>query len=350
MARPGSTPAASADPARQLLECDEVRVHVLVDNTSDILSTGPRSMTPHVSNLVRRKPGLRLTGNCLCCANWGLALAIDITRGGQTRRLLFDAGPDRPTLKRNAAHLGYDLTGLDAVILSHGHWDHAGGLVEPFVQYNRARGAKGAPEFHANRGMFVRRGMRLPGGDVIPFRDPPSPDRLRQLGARLHLDDQARLLAGGVAYLSGEVPRVTPYEVGLPGHVAQTRAGAEWRDDPLILDERWLAVHLRGKGIVVFSACSHAGIVNVLRHARAAFEDAPLFAVMGGLHLSGALNEKIIPETVRDMAAFRLERILSGHCTGWRALNALSQAFGERVTPIAVGQTHEFEGMREALQ
>jgi 7,8-dihydropterin-6-yl-methyl-4-(beta-D-ribofuranosyl)aminobenzene 5'-phosphate synthase len=198
--------------------------------------------------------------------------------------------------------------------------------------------------------MFVRRGMRLPGGDVIPFRDPPSPDRLCELGARLHLDDQARLLAGGVAYLSGEVPRVTPYEVGLPGHVAQTRAGAEWRDDPLILDERWLAVHLRGKGIVVFSACSHAGIVNVLRHARAAFEDAPLYAVMGGLHLSGALNEKIIPETVRDMAAFRLERILPGHCTGWRAINALSQAFGETVTPIAVGQTHDFEGMRQELQ
>jgi hypothetical protein len=56
---------------------------------------------------------------------------------------------------------------------------------------------------------------------------------------------------------------------------------------------------------------------------------------MGGLHLSGALNEKIIPETVRDMAAFRLERILPGHCTGWRAINALSQAFGETVTPIA---------------
>ncbi|MCA6296867.1 MAG: hypothetical protein IM595_06040, partial [Phenylobacterium sp.] len=63
----------------------------------------------------------------------------------------------------------------------------------------------------------------------------------------------------------------------------------------------------------------------------------------------GALNEKIIPETVRDMAAFRLERILPGHCTGWRALNALLQAFGETVTPIAVGQTHEFDEKRETI-
>ena len=328
--------------AHQLAECDAVSVHVLVDNTSDILSTGPQSMTPHVANLARKKPGLTLTGTCLCCANWGLGLGIDIELAGKTTRLLFDAGPDRASLKRNAALLGYDLAALDAVILSHGHWDHAGGLVEPFAQHSRTSRGDRAPEFHANKGMFVRRGMRLPNGNVIPFRDPPSPAKLAKLGARLHIDDNARLLANGAAYLSGEVPRVTDYEIGLPGHVARQQPGTEWQDDALILDERWLAVHLKGKGIIVFSACSHAGIVNVLKHARSTFGDTPLYAVMGGLHLSGAANEKIIPETVRDMAVFQLDRIVPGHCTGWRAVNALSQAFGERVTPLAVGQTHSF--------
>ena len=328
--------------ARQLSECDAVRVQVLVDNTSDLLSTGPASMTPHLANLMRKKPGLALTGTCLCCANWGLALGIDIMRGDKITRLMFDAGPDRASLKRNAALLGYDLTALDAVILSHGHWDHAGGLEEPFAQHSRTKRAASAPEFHANSGMFVRRGMRMANGVVIPFRDPPSPEKLGKLGARLHIDDDARILMSGAAYLSGEVPRVTDYEVGLPGHVARRPSGPDWQDDALILDERWLAVHLRGKGIVVFSACSHAGIVNVLSHARSTFGDVPLHAVMGGLHLSGAANEKIIPETVRDMAAFNLDRIVPGHCTGWRAVNALSQAFGDRITPLAVGQTHSF--------
>ena len=71
------------------------------------------------------------------------------------------------------------------------------------------------------------------------------------------------------------------------------------------MDERWLAVHARGKGLILFSARSHAGIVNVLKHARASFPDVPLYAVMGGLHLSG-INEEIIPQTIDAMKAFHL--------------------------------------------
>ena len=105
------------------------------------------------------------------------------------------------------------------------------------------------------------------------------------------------------------------------------------------MDERFpLAVHVRDKGLVVFSACSHAGIVNVLHHARALFPDVKLHAVMGGFHLAGP-TEAIIPETVRDLGTFGLDLIIPGHCTGWRALNALERAYGEKVVvPSAVGK------------
>ncbi len=97
-------------------------------------------------------------------------------------------------------------------------------------------------------------------------------------------------------------------------------------------------MHVRDKGLVVFSACSHAGIVNVLTHARACFPGVKLHAAMGGFHLSGP-TEAIIPETVRDLHGFSLDLILPAHCTGWRAVNALVGAFGEAVlVPAAVGK------------
>ena len=108
------------------------------------------------------------------------------------------------------------------------------------------------------------------------------------------------------------------------------------------MDERYIAVNVTGKGIIVFTACSHAGVVNVLKHARACFGGIQLYAVVGGLHLSGS-NEQIIPETVEAMRDFNLTVIAAGHCTGWRALNALANTFGNnRLVPLSVGKRFSF--------
>ena len=144
-------------------------------------------------------------------------------------------------------------------------------------------------------------------------------------------------------YLSGEIPRVTPYEKGLPGHLKRNSDDTDWDPDPWIMDERFVAINVDGKGIIVFTACSHAGVVNVLTHAREVFDPVPLYGVMGGFHLAGEANEKIISETVADLKAFDLEMIVPGHCTGWRAVHALLNTFGEGVViPSAVGRLHEF--------
>jgi len=101
-------------------------------------------------------------------------------------------------------------------------------------------------------------------------------------------------------------------------------------------------VNVAGKGLIVFSACSHAGIVNVLKLARDSFPDVPMYGVFGGLHLSGT-NERIIPQTVEAMGAFDLSVVGAGHCTGWRAMAALLQAFGDqRLAPLAVGKRYRF--------
>jgi len=136
---------------------------------------------------------------------------------------------------------------------------------------------------------------------------------------------------------------VTSYERGLPGHVKRTPDGNSWEPDPLLMDERYVAAHVKGKGAVVFTACSHAGVINVLKDARNVCGDVPLWAVMGGFHLSGEKIEEIIPDTVKDMQSFGLKRIVPAHCTGWRAVGALVQAFGEEViVPSAVGRQFVF--------
>jgi 7,8-dihydropterin-6-yl-methyl-4-(beta-D-ribofuranosyl)aminobenzene 5'-phosphate synthase len=153
--------------------------------------------------------------------------------------------------------------------------------------------------------------------------------------------DAPQLLHDDMAYVSGEIPRVTSYETGVRNQVRRNPDGA-WEPDPLLMDERFLAVAVKGKGVIVFTACSHAGVVNVLGHARNCFPQQKLHAVMGGFHLSGD-TEACIPETVRDMAAIGLAVIAPGHCTGWRAINALAQQFGEEtVTPLAVGKIFAF--------
>lgn len=108
------------------------------------------------------------------------------------------------------------------------------------------------------------------------------------------------------------------------------------------MDERFVAVNVAGKGVVVFTACSHAGVINVLKHAKTCFGETRLHGVVGGLHLSGS-NEKIIPETVTALGDFELAVIAAGHCTGWRAMNALANAFGDNtLVPLAVGKRLTF--------
>jgi 7,8-dihydropterin-6-yl-methyl-4-(beta-D-ribofuranosyl)aminobenzene 5'-phosphate synthase len=126
----------------------------------------------------------------------------------------------------------------------------------------------------------------------------------------------------------------------LQGHYRRTEDDQDWEPDPLIQDERFVAVKTN-KGMLIFTACSHAGIVNVLAHARDCFPDVPLHAVLGGFHLSGG-NESVIPETVEALKAFELDVIAPAHCTGWRAVSALAGAFGSAVVPSAVGKTYKF--------
>lgn len=322
-----------------LAEVDRLEALVLLDNATDSLSTNPPGVRPELPRLVAR--GMKAwSGEGMAIAHHGLSVLVTAWQGEVPHTVLFDAGPEGAAFTRNAARLGADLGAVDAVVLSHGHWDHAGGLLAAVEAVRKARGE--AVPVHLHPGMFGHRGVKLADGTIVPFEDVPAPERIAQAGGRPGLTREPQVLAGGAFWLSGEVPRRTPYEQGFPNHLQRTAAGA-WEPDPLIMDERFLAANVKGKGVVVFSACSHAGIVNVLTHARELFPGVPLHGVLGGLHLAGAGPEKVVRDTVADVARMGLRRVAPGHCTGWRAVHALAAALGEDVVaPSAVGKHYAF--------
>lgn len=323
-----------------LTPVDKVEVQVLVDNTTDGLSTTPANVESEFASVTRR--GLRASsGRCLCCAVHGLSCLITVQRGDIRHTVLFDSGPEDYAFERNTTRLGADLGKVESIVLSHGHWDHSGAM---FLALDAIRARNGAREvpYYAHPGMFRTRGVKTPNGSVRQMDDVPSVADLTDRGARVISTPEPLTFLDDMFIVGGEIPRVTPFERGMPGQVRRTDDGKGWEPDELLMDERWLGLHVKDKGLVVFSACSHAGIVNVLTHARESFPEIPLYAVMGGLHLSGA-NEEIIPQTVEALKGFKLTTIAAGHCTGWRAMAALSAAFGDKVlAPTAVGKRFTF--------
>lgn len=319
-----------------LQQVDRLDIQVLVDNVTDSLSSTPPFVTREWVTL--RRQGMRITaGGSLCCANHGLALVITAHGPAGARTLLFDGGPVDYAVERNGVRLGIDFGAIGAVMLSHGHWDHAGGIPRALGMIGQANGGRAVP-LYLHPGMFRPRGAMQSDGGVLPMEPIPPPADWVLLGAEPVVTDTSRTCLDNSFFISGEIPRVTAYEKGLAGQVCRPVDGAPWEPDPLLMDERFLAVHVRGKGLVVFSACSHAGIVNVMHHARALFPDVKLHAVMGGFHLSGP-TEAIIPETIRDLGTFGLDLMIPAHCTGWRAVNALERAYGDKVVvPSAVGK------------
>jgi 7,8-dihydropterin-6-yl-methyl-4-(beta-D-ribofuranosyl)aminobenzene 5'-phosphate synthase len=325
----------------QLQAVDALVVDIAIDNLSDSYSSKPPHVSPEFNNVIAAG-AQEISGLTLCCAQLGLALVLTARVGMRQYKLLFDAGPEGALFLRNCRNLGVSLADVEAIAVSHGHWDHMGALPEALDHITRHNQGRAVP-CHVSPGMFLERGAQLTTGQVAPFQPVPSLAALAAHGAQVVNSSEARLLLADCFYLSGEIPRVSSFEKGRPDHLCRQSAEMPWEPDPLIMDERYIAVHVQGKGLIVFSACSHAGIVNVLLHARQVFADIPLYGVLGGLHLSGAAMERLIPDTVVHLQQFGLQQIMPAHCTGWRALMALLHTFGESViTPCAVGSRFTF--------
>jgi 7,8-dihydropterin-6-yl-methyl-4-(beta-D-ribofuranosyl)aminobenzene 5'-phosphate synthase len=125
-----------------------------------------------------------LAGNCLCCAAHGLSCLITVRRGKETRTLLFDTGPEDRTFEQNVSRLGVDLGSVQGIVLSHGHWDHAGAMLRA-LQLIRDRNGGGEVPYYAHPGMFRTRAMRFGNDSMRLMEDVPSVQALTAHGARV---------------------------------------------------------------------------------------------------------------------------------------------------------------------
>ena len=271
---------------------DRIEILVLIDNKTDSLSSVPAHTTLEWKNLM--KAGMQqLSGSCQCCANYGLALIVTAYRGGKKHTILFDAGPVEFAVEYNGRRLGTRFGEINAIVLSHGHWDHAGGLPKALDLILSQNNQKRIP-CYLHPGMFRKRALPLPGGQLLPIQEIPSSDELSAHGANPVITDGPVSILDDMFFISGEIARITPYEKGFPGHMRRTEDGANWEPDPLIMDERYLAVHVKNKGLVIFSACAYArDHQRAARRTRSLRRYSTAWWLQGGIHLSGA-NEAII--------------------------------------------------------
>ena len=243
------------------------------------------------------------------------------------RRILFDTGQNL-ALANNAEVLGIDLGSIDTVVLSHGHYDHSGGL-------------KSLLDCNTNFTLYAHPDVFDPkvkgSGDKHKYIGIPVDRKvLEQKGIKIQLDKDPVPIAPGIT-TTGEIPLENDFEGVEP--IFYLKQGDDYGTDTLA-DDRALILDTE-KGWVVLLGCSHRGVVNTLNHVTQITGRHTIHAILGGLHLGQASDAKL-EKIVDHLQAFELEKIGVGHCTGPKAFLALANAFKEKDFLNPVGNVIEF--------
>lgn len=259
-------------------------------------------------------------------AEHGLAMWIE--RGGQ--HVLFDTGQGM-ALVHNADTLGIDLSSADELVLSHGHYDHTGGLLAAVQDFRRAT-------VYAHLTVFRERFVQNPDGDVRQIGAPI--ESLEWLTERVGLVVPTRThpveIADGL-WLTGQIPRQNDFE-DTGGAFFLDRACTQ--PDPIIDDQ---AVYFRSdRGLVVILGCAHAGVINTLDYICALTGETRIHAVLGGMHLLHA-DENRLQHTIRRLGNFGVQQIGLAHCTGFAAMARLHHELPNRCFHCVTGTRSSFE-------
>jgi 7,8-dihydropterin-6-yl-methyl-4-(beta-D-ribofuranosyl)aminobenzene 5'-phosphate synthase len=264
-------------------------------------------------------------GHSELIAEHGLSLWIE----ADDTRILFDTGQSAEALLHNARMLGIDLSRADAIVLSHGHYDHTGGLAA-VMELNRT-----APVYCHQNALVPRYSLR-DDGPAHEIGMPKKSSAMLLESGRLRPVNRPQEFAPGI-HLTGPIPRLTAFEDTGGAFFLDPEA----RHPDAIDDDLSLWIETAG-GIVLVCGCCHSGIVNTLRYIETLKPNVSIRAIIGGLHLLNANNDRL-KASLKALAHLSLEKIVPCHCTGCAAIQAMSVSLGKCVVQGTAGMVIELK-------
>jgi 7,8-dihydropterin-6-yl-methyl-4-(beta-D-ribofuranosyl)aminobenzene 5'-phosphate synthase len=291
-------------------ESEKIEITVITDNYAEITrpdyKIAKRPMSPSILDSALH-------------AEHGLAYQIETLVNGEVHSCLFDFGTDAQGVMRNMKLLNINVAKVEALGLSHDHFDHQAALVE-ILKAKKGEFRQGIP-LYVGEQFFEGTFFRFPNGRILNLLALKRED-VEALGfvKIVEIKDPTPIIPG--AYLPGKIEQVTDYEKTLmAGFVA--KKGNEFVQETFP-GEQAVILNAKGKGLIVVSGCAHRGIINTVKHAQKITDIEKVCAVMGGFHLTGAKPE-LIQKTMADIQSINPEYIVPTHCTGFEAISAFSK-------------------------
>jgi len=291
--------------AFELNEVDKVEILTLQDNYIDITASDNNGIISRARELLHGATGKSVR------AEHGFSAVVKTTRNGETRAMLFDFGFSEDGAAHNAEILGVEMRDIEVMALSHGHYDHFGGLESLVQMIDRER-----IELVVHPGVFRHPRYIKTSTDFNRELPEFTRERVDKAGVALVETKEPLYLLGGDVLFLGEIERKTSFERGMPNAFFM-EDGIEKRD--LIEDDTSVVMNLKGKGLIVLSGCAHSGIINSTSYAKSVTGINKVHVIMGGFHLGGPLFEPIIGRTTEELKKIDPAYIIPCHCTGRNA-------------------------------
>ena len=338
-----------------LQEVDNVSITILMDNFVDFLLIN----TEHATRpSVIKDEKIRLLPPPIAEHGFSVVVHIEKINGGKQNNIvkndvdiqnthktfLFDTGISKNGIIHNAKVFGVNLSKIDGIILSHGHFDHFEGLVNVLQEISKNDTRSGIDLF-LHPDSFLKRWEVFPDGKKakMPFLDE---NQLKER-SKIHKNKNPICLPDNnspLLLLTGQIPRETTFEKGFPFQYVIDSTNENLIPDPLVKDDQALIINVKDKGLVILTGCGHAGVINTINYAKKLTRIEKIYAIIGGFHLpaDNGIYEEAIEPTLKELQMANPDYIIPCHCTGWKAVNKIIDIMPQKYIQSSVGTVFTF--------